>query len=173
MAVLLKSLQIANIIGNIWEYLLVILTDRDNITLKKHSNNNNNNNNTDGSLNLGQTTRHSDSQQKKRICRIVDFVFQANHRVKLKDGEKRDKYQDLARELKRLLNMKVTVIPIVVGTLGTIPKRLVKRPEDLEIRGKVEIIHTKTFLRSARILRSLLDTWEDLLTLRSKWKTTR
>ena len=36
-------------------------------------------------------------------------------------SEKRDKYLDLARELKKG-NMKVTVIPIVVGALGTIPK---------------------------------------------------
>ena len=30
----------------------------------------------------------------------------------IKEGEKRDKYLDLARELKRLWNMIVTVIPI-------------------------------------------------------------
>ena len=36
--------------------------------------------------------------------------------------------------------MKVTLIPIVVDTLGTIPKGLVKGLEDLEIRGQVETI---------------------------------
>ena len=34
--------------------------------------------------------------------------------------------------------MKETVIPIVVGALGTVTKRLVKRQEDLEIKGRVE-----------------------------------
>ena len=38
--------------------------------------------------------------------------------------------------------MKVTVIPIIVGALGTIPKGLVKGLEDLEIRGQVETIQT-------------------------------
>ena len=37
---------------------------------------------------------------KKRTCRIVDIAVPANHRVKLKESEKRDKYVDLARELK-------------------------------------------------------------------------
>ena len=37
--------------------------------------------------------------------------------------------------------MKVTVVPIVVGALGTVPKRLVKRLEDLEIE-QVETIQT-------------------------------
>ena len=34
-------------------------------------------------------------------CRIVDFVILADHRVKLKESEKKDKYLDLARELKK------------------------------------------------------------------------
>ena len=37
-------------------------------------------------------------RKKKRTCRIVDFSNSANHRVKLKESEKKDKYQDLARE---------------------------------------------------------------------------
>ena len=57
-------------------------------------------------------TRPSDSQQKKkkRICQIVDFIIRADSRVKVKESEKGDKYLDLARELKKLWNMKVTVI---------------------------------------------------------------
>ena len=41
--------------------------------------------------------------------------------------KKRDKYLELARELKKKIrNMKVTVIPVVISALGTIPKRLVQ-----------------------------------------------
>ena len=55
------------------------------------------------SLNLGKTTRTSDCQERKnnRICRIVDFAVPADHRVKLKESKKRDKHQDLDRELKK------------------------------------------------------------------------
>ena len=38
--------------------------------------------------------------------------------------------------------MKVTLIPIVIGVLGTVNKNLVQGLEDLEIRGRVETIHT-------------------------------
>ena len=48
--------------------------------------------------------------------------FAVYHRVKLNEKEKRDKYQDLARELKKLWNMKVTVIPIIIVVLGTVTK---------------------------------------------------
>ena len=54
-----------------------------------------------GSPNLGQKTRpYNNQQQKKRICIIVDFAVPADHRIKLKECEKKDKYLDLARELK-------------------------------------------------------------------------
>ena len=44
---------------------------------------------------------------------------------KIKRKRKKYKYQNLARELKKLWNMKMTVIPIVFGALGTVTKGLV------------------------------------------------
>ena len=48
--------------------------------------------------------------------------------------------------------MKVTVIPIVIGALGTIAKSLVKGLEESEIRRGMETIQTTSLLESARIL---------------------
>ena len=56
--------------------------------------------------------------KKKKTCKIFDFAVPADHRIKLKECEKRNKYLDLARELKKLWNMKVTIIPIVIGAKG-------------------------------------------------------
>ena len=36
--------------------------------------------------------------KKMRTCKIVDFAVPTDHRVKLKESEKNDKYLDLARE---------------------------------------------------------------------------
>ena len=36
--------------------------------------------------------------------------------------------------------MKVTIVPIVIGALGTVPKGFLTRLEDLEMGGWVEII---------------------------------
>ena len=58
--------------------------------------------------------------------------------IKLKECEKWDKYHNLARELKKLWNMKVTIIPIVFGAFGTVTKGL----EDLEVGGWAETIQT-------------------------------
>ena len=60
--------------------------------------------------------------KKTRISKIVDFAVPADHRINLKESEKKDKYLDLTREIKKLWNMKVTIVPIVIGALGTITK---------------------------------------------------
>ena len=58
-------------------------------------------------------------KKEKGICKIVDFAVPADHRIKLKECEKKDKYLDLARELKKLWNMQVTVMPIIIGAFGS------------------------------------------------------
>ena len=62
--------------------------------------------------------------KKKRICKIINFTVPADHRIKLKESEKKDKYLNPARELKKLQNMKVTIIPIVIGAFVTVSKGL-------------------------------------------------
>ena len=88
----------------------------------------------------------------------MDFATLADLRVKLKENEKKDKYLDLARELKKLWKMKGTFVPIVIGAVGTVTKGLLKELEDLEIRGRVETTQTASSLRTARILRIVLET---------------
>ena len=85
----------------------------------------------------------------------MDIVILADYRIKIKESVKREKYVDLARELKKLWNMKVMVIPFIIGALGTISKGLVKGLEDLGIRGQVEMIQLKNPEKSPGDLRKL------------------
>ena len=87
------------------------------------------------------TTRRPDLiiiNKNKGTCKIIDLAVTADHRIKLKECEKKDEY--LARELKKkkLWNMMVTIIPIVNGAFGRVSKVLLKRLEDLEVGGRVE-----------------------------------
>ena len=109
--------------------------------------------------------------KKNRTYRIVDFGVSADHRAKWTESVKKDKYLDLARELKKPWNMKVTVIPIVIGALGTVPKWLVEGKENLEIKRRVETILTTALLRSVRILRRVLETWRRWLSHSLQWET--
>ena len=100
----------------------------------------------------------------------MDFAVPADLRIKLKECEKKHKYLNLARELKKLWNMKVTIVPIVIVAFGKVTKGLLKGLKDLEVCGRVETIQTTALFKMAWILR-FLETWEDLLSLKLQWKT--
>ncbi len=88
----------------------------------------------------------------------MDLAIPADSRVKLREWEKRNKYLDLASKLKRFWNMKVRIIPIVIGAHFTGMKGLLQGLEDLEITGRVQIIQTSVLLESARMLNSIKHT---------------
>ena len=96
----------------------------------------------------------------------MDFTVTADHRVKIKESEKIDNYLDLAGELRKLWNMKVTMIRIVIGAFRTVSKGWEMGLEELENGRRTETIQTTALLRSVRILRIVRKTWGDLLPLR-------
>ena len=95
---------------------------------------------TNGSPHLSQTTRpYNNYLKKKWTCKIMCFAVLADHRIKMKECEKKNKHPDFARELKNLQNMNIIIIPI--AAFCTITKGLLEGLEDLEIRGRVVNIH--------------------------------
>ena len=70
-------------------------------------------------------------------CQIIDFAIPYDARVDGKEVEKIEKHLDLARELKKVWNMKVTVVPLVLGPLGTPAKALEKRLKTIGVETKI------------------------------------
>ena len=58
----------------------------------------------------------------------------------IKENKRINKYLDLAGELRKLWNMGVMVIPILLGLLGTVLKSLGERVEELKIKGSIETL---------------------------------
>ena len=52
--------------------------------------------------------------------------------------------------MKKLWNMQVTIIPIVIGAFGTVTKGLLKGLEDLEVGGRVDTIQTTAFVENGQ-----------------------
>ena len=67
------------------------------------------------------SARRPDLIKKENLqnCRLC---CPADHRIKLKESEKKDEYLDLAWELKKKWNIKMTIIPIVIGAFCTVTK---------------------------------------------------
>ena len=122
--------------------------------------------NTNGSPNLGQTTRLRDTQQKKNLLNSGLCCYS----LSLGKTERKWKERVVTRT-EKLWNMKMTLIPIGISALRTVTRWLVQGLEDLKIRRRVETYQITALLRSARISRRILETCRDLLSLRLQWKT--
>ena len=75
--------------------------------------------------------------QKRRTCKIIDFAVPGHSRIEEKEKEKIEKYEDLRRELQEIWNVRVTIIPLVVGFLGAIPKQFGKRLKEIGVTAEI------------------------------------
>ena len=85
---------------------------------------------------------------------VIDFAIPYDTRVDNKEVEKIEKYLDLARELKKVWNMKVIVVPLVVGALGTPAKELEKRLKTIGIETKITELQKTVLIHTSRIQKS-------------------
>ena len=95
-----------------------------------------------------------DKVNKKWI--IVDFSVPWDANVKTKEDEKIARYIELATEIRRLYKVRTEIIPIVVGALGTIPKRLQGYLKSLGVPDVIGCLQTTALLGTQRILKNTL-----------------
>ena len=94
---------------------------------------------------------------KERICKIIDFAVPGDSRIEEKEKDKIEKYQDLGRELQKIWNVKVKIIPLVVDSLGAIPKQFGNRLKQIRITVGTAQVQKIVLLGTARILRKVLE----------------
>ena len=92
----------------------------------------------------------------EKNSQVIDVAIPDNGRVRAKEDEKVEKYQGLAREIRKM-GVRTKVIPIVVGKLGTIPLRLKENLRTIDVKTSIELIQRCALLGSARILRKVLE----------------
>ena len=81
------------------------------------------------------------------------FCDLSGHYVKEKEEDKIDKYMDLAAEVRRQFRVKTVIIPIVLGALGTVPAKLSKLLEKLEIEDLIGSLQTAVLMSTTAILK--------------------
>ena len=98
-----------------------------------------------------------EKESKKAL--IIDIASPGDCNVGEKESEKVVKYQDLKREIMKLWSLKsVEVIPVVVGALGSVSKKIGQYLEKIGIDVRIGLLQKTALLGTARILRSVLET---------------
>ena len=87
---------------------------------------------------------------------IIDVAIPADQNIAGKEWEKMSKYSELKLEVMRLWNVKVKVIQIVVGALGSIPIKLKEHLKSLGLPDDIHCIQKSALFGTARILRKVL-----------------
>ena len=94
--------------------------------------------------------------KKERSCKIIDFSVPGDSRIEEKEQNKIEKYQELERKLQKIWNVKVKIIPLVVGSLGAILKQFGDRLKWIGIIAGPAQVQKIVLLGTARILRKVL-----------------
>ena len=95
--------------------------------------------------------------KKERSCKTNDFAVPGDSRIEEKEKDKIEKYQELGRELQKIWNVKVKIIPLVLGSLGAIPKQFGNRLKQIGIAVGTAQVQKTVLLGTARILRKVLE----------------
>ena len=95
--------------------------------------------------------------KKHHECQIVVFAIPYDTRVDDKEVENIEEYLDLARELKKVWNIRVIVVPLVAGAMGTPVKELERRLKTIGIETKITELQKTVLIHTSRILRKVIE----------------
>ena len=71
--------------------------------------------------------------------------------------KKRDKFQDLRIELRRLWDKPVEIVTLIIGALGFIPKSLKRNLEEIGADVAPGLLQKSVVLETAHIIRKVMD----------------
>jgi len=86
---------------------------------------------------------------------LIDVAVPGDSRLTAKINEKREKYTDLKIELQRMWKVRVVIVPIIIGCLGSVSTCLVRNLKNLGIYNSTLVpkIQKSVLLSSCHILR--------------------
>jgi len=88
---------------------------------------------------------------------LIYVAIPGNRNVIKKETEKILKYTDLIIEIRRMWNVKAEVLPVIIGTTGTISVSLRQYLSNIPVKHKIKEIQKKTaILGTAQMLQKVL-----------------
>ena len=87
----------------------------------------------------------------KNECKTFDVVCPFDNRIENREKDKMKGYNNLKRDLKKIWDMSLKIVSVVVGALGTTTKKLRKGLSDIGIEARIVELQKTTILYSVRI----------------------
>jgi hypothetical protein len=97
-----------------------------------------------------------DENQKEKTCTLIDMAIPADRNVVQKEAEKSLKYKSLCIEIQRMLNMKCTIIPVIIGATRIVTRNLRKNLEAIPGKHSIDSLKKTDMLGTSHIIRKVL-----------------
>ena len=78
--------------------------------------------------------------KRDKSCQIIDVAFPEDGRGSENEDKKVEKYQDLAREIRTMWDLRTEVILVVMGALGSVPMNLENNLKVIDAKISVKVI---------------------------------
>jgi len=88
---------------------------------------------------------------------IIEFSVPWDKNVQLKEEEKVSKYIPLAKEIHKVHRVSTKIVPIVLGSLGTVTTRLQNSLKELEMEKILGSLQTSVLIGTHNILRKVMN----------------
>ena len=90
---------------------------------------------------------------REQTCQIIDVSIPVDTAVRKTEKQKIEKYQDLSREVGKMWKE----LPVVMGSLGAVPRRLGNCLSYIDASTPVELLQKTTLLGTHRFPRKVLE----------------
>jgi hypothetical protein len=94
--------------------------------------------------------------RKEKTCTLTDVAIPANGNVVQKDAEKKLKYKSLGIQIQQMLNLKYTIITVIIGATVMVTKSLRKNLEVIPGKHSIDSLQQTAVLGTAHIIRKVL-----------------
>ena len=84
------------------------------------------------------------------------MAIQADRNVVQKEAEKKLKYKSLCIEIQRMWNLKCTIVPVIIGAIGTVTRSVRKHLETVPGTHSIDSLQKTAILGTSHIIRKVL-----------------
>jgi len=94
--------------------------------------------------------------KKEKTCTLIDMAIPADRNAVQKEAEKKLKYKSLCIEIKRMWNLKCTIIPVIIGATGIVTRSFRKNLEAVPGNHSIDSLQKTAILGTPHIIRKVL-----------------
>ena len=94
--------------------------------------------------------------KKDKTCTLIDVAIPADRNVVQKEAEKKLKYKSLYIEIKRMWNLKCTIILVINGATAIVTRSLRKNLEAVPGKHSTDSLQKTAILGTSHIMRKVL-----------------